>query len=102
MTIVITQILKINPTPFLITQILASNIGGTSTLIGDPPNIMIGSAANLSFMDFVVNLGPIVIILLFATIICFKFVFKKHLVVEAIYKEEILSLDENKAIKDKS
>lgn len=102
MTIVITQILKINPTPFLITQILASNIGGTSTLIGDPPNIMIGSAANLSFMDFVVNLGPIVIIILFATIICFKFVFKKHLVVEAIYKEEILSLDENKAIKDKS
>ena len=102
MTKVITQILKINPTPFLITQILASNIGGTSTLIGDPPNIMIGSAANLSFMDFVVNLGPIVIILLFATIICFKFVFKKHLVVEAIYKEEILSLDENKAIKDKS
>lgn len=102
MTIVITQILKINPTPFLITQILASNIGGTSTLIGDPPNIMIGSAANLSFMDFVVNLGPIVIILLFATIICFKFVFKKHLVVEAIYKEKILSLDENKAIKDKS
>ena len=102
MTIVITQILKINPTPFLITQILASNIGGTSTLIGDPPNIMIGSAANLSFMDFVVNLGPIVIILLFATIICFKFVFKKHLVVKAIYKEEILSLDENKAIKDKS
>ena len=102
MTIVITQILKINPTPFLITQILASNIGGTSTLIGDPPNIMIGSAANLSFMDFVVNLGPIVIILLFATIICFKFLFKKHLVVEDIYKEEILSLDENKAIKDKS
>lgn len=102
MTIVITQILKINPTPFLITQILASNIGGTSTLIGDPPNIMIGSAANLSFMDFVVNLGPIVIILLFATIICFKFVFKKHLVVEAIYKKEILSLDENKSIKDKS
>ncbi|SCI76089.1 Arsenic efflux pump protein [uncultured Clostridium sp.] len=102
MTIVITQILKINPTPFLITQILASNIGGTSTLIGDPPNIMIGSAANLSFMDFVVNLGPIVIIILFSTIVCFKFVFKKHLVVADIYKEKILSLDENKAIKDKS
>lgn len=102
MTIVITQILKINPTPFLITQILASNIGGTSTLIGDPPNIMIGSAANLSFMDFVVNLGPVVIIILFSTIVYFKFVFKKHLVVADIYKEKILSLDENKAIKDKS
>ncbi|CEP47008.1 ArsB/NhaD family transporter [Paraclostridium sordellii] len=101
MTIVITQILKINPVPFLITQILASNIGGTATLIGDPPNIMIGSAANLSFIDFVINLGPVVIIILFFTIICFRFMFKKHLYVDDKYKEEILKLDESKAIKDK-
>ncbi len=76
MTIVITSILKINPIPFLITQIIASNIGGTATLIGDPPNIMIGSAANLSFIDFLINLGPIVVILLLIMIICFKFLFK--------------------------
>ncbi|WP_075809257.1 SLC13 family permease [Paraclostridium sordellii] len=101
MTIVITQILKINPVPFLITQILASNIGGTATLIGDPLNIMIGSAANLSFIDFVINLGPVVIIILFFTIICFRFMFKKHLYVDDKYKEEILKLDESKAIKDK-
>lgn len=101
MTIVITEILKINPVPFLITQILASNIGGTATLIGDPPNIMIGSAANLSFIDFVINLGPVVIIILFFTIICFRFMFKKHLYVDDKYKEEILKLDESKAIKDK-
>lgn len=101
MTIVITQILKINPVLFLITQILASNIGGTATLIGDPPNIMIGSAANLSFIDFVINLGPVVIIILFFTIICFRFMFKKHLYVDDKYKEEILKLDESKAIKDK-
>lgn len=101
MTIVITQILNINPVPFLITQILASNIGGTATLIGDPPNIMIGSAANLSFIDFVINLGPVVIIILFFTIICFRFMFKKHLYVDDKYKEEILKLDESKAIKDK-
>lgn len=101
MTIVITQILKINPVPFLITQILASNIGGTATLIGDPPNIMIGSAANLSFIDFVINLGPVVVIILFFTIICFRFMFKKHLYVDDKYKEEILKLDESKAIKDK-
>lgn len=101
MTIVITQILKINPVPFLITQILASNIGGTATLIGDPPNIMIGSAANLNFIDFVINLGPVVIIILFFTIICFRFMFKKHLYVDDKYKEEILKLDESKAIKDK-
>ncbi|MEG2787801.1 MAG: ArsB/NhaD family transporter [Romboutsia sp.] len=101
MTIVITQILKINPVPFLITQILASNIGGTATLIGDPPNIMIGSAANLSFVDFVINLGPVVIVILFFTLICFRFRFKKQLLVDDKYKEEILKLDESKAIKDK-
>lgn len=101
MTIVITQILKINPVPFLITQILASNIGGTATLIGDPPNIMIGSAANLSFIDFVINLGPVVVVILFFTIIWFRFMFKKHLYVDDKYKEEILKLDESKAIKDK-
>lgn len=101
MTIVITQILNINPTPFLVTQILASNIGGTATLIGDPPNIMIGSAANLSFADFIINLGPIVLIILFLTILCFKFMFKKQLFVDDKAKEKILNLDEKKAIKDK-
>ena len=64
MTIAITSILGLNPVPFLITQILASNIGGTATLIGDPPNIMIGSQANLSFMDFVTNTGSAVIIII--------------------------------------
>ena len=52
MTITIAKLLSINPVPLLINQILASNIGGTATLIGDPPNIMIGSAANLGFIDF--------------------------------------------------
>lgn len=102
MTIVITHILNLNPVPFLITQIIASNIGGTATLIGDPPNIMIGSAANLSFTDFVINLGPVVVLLLFVVIICFKFIFGKKLIVEESHKRNILSLDENKAIKDKT
>jgi len=64
MTIAITQILEINPVPFLMTQIMASNIGGTATLIGDPPNIMIGSAAGLSFVDFIENTGLVVILIL--------------------------------------
>ncbi len=102
MTIVITHILNLNPVPFLITQIIASNIGGTSTLIGDPPNIMIGSAANLSFTDFVINLGPVVVVLLFVVTICFKFIFGKKLIVEESHKQDILNLDENKAIKDKT
>jgi Na+/H+ antiporter NhaD/arsenite permease-like protein len=101
MTIVITQLLKLNPIPYLITQIIASNVGGTSTLIGDPPNIMIGSAAGLGFLDFLINLGPVVIVLLFVMIICFKYIYKDTLIVDEIYKENIMRLDENKAIKDK-
>ena len=100
MIIVITQILNIDATLFLITQIIASNIGGTATLIGDPPNIMIGSAANLSFMDFVINLGPIVAVILFVNILLFKIIFKHKLHVEEEYKKEILRLDEKKSIKD--
>ncbi|WP_373600874.1 ArsB/NhaD family transporter [Paraclostridium bifermentans] len=101
MTIVITQILKINPTPFLITQILASNIGGTATLIGDPPNIMIGSAFDLSFSDFLVNLGPIVIVILIVTILAFKFIYKDVLVSSNDLSSNISNLDESRAIKDK-
>lgn len=100
MTIVVSQILNLNPIPFLITQILSSNIGGTSTLIGDPPNIMIGSAANLSFLDFVITLGPIILIILFVTILCFKFIFKNQLHVSDKCKMDIMDLDEKKAIKD--
>lgn len=100
MTIVVCQILKVNPVPFLITQIIASNIGGTSTLIGDPPNIMIGSAANLSFIDFIVNLGPIVLVIIISVIFCFKFIYKNDLIGDC--SEEVINeLDEQKAIQDK-
>ncbi|MHC1747883.1 MAG: ArsB/NhaD family transporter [Cellulosilyticaceae bacterium] len=102
MTLVITGTLQLNPIPFLITEILASNIGGTSTLIGDPPNIMIGSAAKLGFVDFLVNLGPIVIIILIITVAILYKIYAKQLVVDEKYKKEILALDEIKAIKDKT
>jgi len=65
--LLIAEKLKVSPYPFLISQILASNIGGTATLIGDPPNILIGSATRYSFTDFLVNLGPLVLILLVLT-----------------------------------
>lgn len=100
MTIAITRMLKIDPVPFLMTQILASNVGGTATLIGDPPNIMIGSAANLSFMDFVINLGPIIIVILTITIICVYFIYGKNLIVDETAMQEVLKLDERKAVKD--
>ncbi|MBU5306294.1 ArsB/NhaD family transporter [Clostridioides mangenotii] len=102
MTITITQILGLNPVPFLLSQILASNIGGTATLIGDPPNIMIGSAANLSFMDFVVNLSPVIIVILIAMIICCKFLYSKKLVVDDEARQRIMNFDETKSIKDRT
>lgn len=100
MTLVITQILQIDPVPFLITEIIASNIGGTSTLIGDPPNIMIGSAAGLGFADFVVNLLPVVIVILAITLAILYFIFRKLLVVDSSKTNAIMALDPYKAIVD--
>lgn len=68
MAISIAGILGIDPVPFLLTQILASNIGGTATLIGDPPNILIGASCNLSFNDFLINLTPVVLIVMAVTL----------------------------------
>lgn len=77
-TILITQILEISPVPFLILEAIASNIGGTATLIGDPPNILIGSQARLSFNDFLVNLTPCVVLVLLATIAVIYLFFRKR------------------------
>lgn len=101
MTIVICNLLETNPVPFLMTEIIASNIGGTATLIGDPPNIMIGSAAGLNFTDFIFNLGPIVLIILFTIILCFRALYKKKFIFNT-GGSKLDNLDENKAIKDKT
>lgn len=102
MTIAITAILGLNPVPFLITQILASNIGGTATLIGDPPNIMIGSQAGLSFMDFVMNTGLAVLIIVPVICICFYFMYGRQMKVSQEQMAGVMKLDENKSIKDHS
>lgn len=98
-TLVITETLETNPIPFLIPEILASNIGGTATLIGDPPNIMIGSATKLGFMDFVFNLGPIVLIILAIILVIFKFLYGDISISQNL-KDKIMSFDENKSIRD--
>lgn len=98
MTLVITQILQINPIPFLITEIISSNIGGTSTLIGDPPNIMIGSAANLGFSDFIINLAPVTIVILAITLLILYFVYRNRLVIHEEQRKAILALDAKKSI----
>ncbi len=99
-TFSITEELKINPIPFLITEIIASNVGGTSTLIGDPPNIMIGSQTHLGFMDFLVNLAPPAIIVYILTMICLRFIYGRRLKVAEELKQKVMAFDENEAIKD--
>ena len=101
MTIAIAKMLEINPVPFLMTQILASNVGGTATLIGDPPNIMIGSAANLSFMDFLKNTGVAVVLVIVFMIVMMRFVYKKEIEVEGLDTSKIMNLDPDKSITDK-
>ena len=102
MTLASTSILKVNPVPFLLTQILASNMGGTATLIGDPPNIMIGSEAGLGFADFILNTAPIVVIIMAVSLLCFYLMFGRKLKVSNDAMQAVMELDENRAIKDKS
>lgn len=101
MTLAITNILRVDPVPYIISQIIASNIGGTATLIGDPPNIMIGSAANLGFVDFILNTGFAVIFVVIAILICFYFIYGRKLFVTDEAIEKIMKLDEKKAIKNR-
>src|SRR5919106_4096222 len=80
MTFLIADALGVSPVPFLLTQVMASNVGGAATLIGDPPNILIGSAADLSFADFVVNLTPVVLLTLPVILGILYLMFRRDLV----------------------
>ncbi len=100
-TFAIAKQLEINPVPFLITEVIASNVGGTSTLIGDPPNIIIGSAAGFSFMDFIVHLAPVVAIILLVVLAFLAVVFKKDLVATEENMKKVAEIDNSKTITDK-
>ncbi|GHT49812.1 arsenical pump family protein [Spirochaetia bacterium] len=93
--------LGISPVPFIISAAIASNIGGTATLIGDPPNIMIGSKAGLNFMDFLVNLGPVIIVVLIIFSFIVILIFRKQLVVDDERKKRIMNFDEKKSLENK-
>ena len=101
-TISIFKTLKISPIPFILAQVLASNVGGTATLVGDPPNILIGSAANIDFSSFIINMGPTVAVSLFASLFILKFQFRKDLAQKPHNIEDLLSQDEKVLIKDRS
>lgn len=92
--------LDINPVIFLLTEILCSNIGGTATLIGDPPNIIIGSAAGFSFMDFIKELTLIVAIIMLVTIFIMVFLFRKQLKSTQEKMDEIAKIDNSNSIKN--
>ena len=99
-TIYIASVLGVSPVPFLISQILASNIGGSATLIGDPPNILIGSAAGLGFDDFLVNMAPVAVVILALFLLMTRWMFSKDLAVHADAREAILGLDEREVLSD--
>lgn len=98
-TIELARVLKINPVPMLISEALASNIGGTATVIGDPPNIMIGSAFQLNFLDFILNIAPIILINMIVFILLVR-IFYKGKLGEARKLEDIEEIRERYAIKD--
>ncbi len=101
-TFSITQKLHLKANPFLLTQIIASNIGGTATLIGDPPNIMIGSAVKeLTFMAFIENLAPIAILNLIIVIFIVEIIYKKGLHTTPELQADLMQMDEHKALKDR-
>lgn len=100
-TLVITEALEINPIPFMVAEILSANIGGTATLIGDPPNIMIGSETGLGFMDFLINLAPAAFVIYLVTLFILKFIYKSQLKVQEELKAKIMQFNENLAITDK-
>ncbi len=99
-TLLICDRLAVSPIPFLIAEVMASNIGGAATLIGDPPNIIIASRGGLTFNEFLVNLGPIVVILLIVLIGLCWLMFRKQLHYDAERVERVMALSEREAIRD--
>ena len=101
-TISIFKIFRLSPVPFILAQVLASNVGGTATLIGDPPNILISSAADIDFNAFIFHLGPTIGISLVASMFMLKFLFRKELAQKPENLDELMAKDEKSLITDKS
>ncbi len=99
-TILIAEALEVDALPYLISCALASNIGGTATLIGDPPNIMIASKAQLDFMDFIYHLTPVIVITMVFYVFAIKLIWGKKLKTREELKQRIMAMNENEAIKD--
>ena len=101
-TIAVFRIFRISPMPFILAQALASNVGGTATLIGDPPNIMIGSAANIDFNTFIIHMGPTVAVSFIASLFFLRFLFRNELKASVQNIEQLMREDETAYLKDKN
>ena len=99
-TLLVAQELEVDPVPFLITLALASNIGGTATLVGDPPNVMIASKAGLTFMDFLNHLAPAIVLIMAVWLAVWKVAFGRRMRPRADLKGRIMAMDENKLIRN--
>lgn len=100
-TVLISEILGLNPVPFLIAEALLSNTGGVATLVGDPPNVLIASAANLSFNDFLTNSLPIVLFAWLAALFLLIYLFRNDLSMRPSNADAVLKLDPNEALNDR-
>jgi Na+/H+ antiporter NhaD/arsenite permease-like protein len=100
LTVLVTRILGLNPAPFLMAEAMLSNIGGAATLVGDPPNIMIGSVAGIDFTRFLIHMAPLVIVVWGVTVVLLLFIFRKALRPGAGVLQVKMDLDESKAIRD--
>ncbi|PIZ31144.1 MAG: hypothetical protein COY40_02845 [Alphaproteobacteria bacterium CG_4_10_14_0_8_um_filter_53_9] len=98
----LTDKLKVSPWPFLVSTIFASNIGGTATLVGDPPNIMIGSAVGLSFNDFLVHLAPLSVVVMLATFVPMAFIWRKQLVTTDALRASIMKEKPRKSLTNRT
>jgi len=97
LTILITRIMNLNPQPYLMAEAMLSNIGGVATLVGDPPNIMIGSAAGIHFTQFLVHMGPPVLLIWAAVTVTLLWLFRQELIPPPDFTGEV-RMDESKAI----
>ncbi|NGZ08579.1 MAG: hypothetical protein CV088_04215 [Nitrospira sp. LK70] len=101
-TLAIARRLELDPIPFLLTEALASNIGGTATLVGDPPNIMIASKADLSYLDFLFVMGPIAVIIMAVFLGTIWLIFGRSMTVEPHLREAVLALSSREAVSDQA
>ena len=100
-TILIADILGINSLPLLLAEAILSNVGGVATLVGDPPNVIIGSAANFSFNDFLTHLAPIVIVAWVATLMSLRFLFRRELAQGPQNIDALMQINETEALKNR-